>query len=260
MILHNKHSRVSGTIMVFTGSLFLAYIIFGLSLGWGLYFGMVVILAAGLLLLVAGLCRLLGKSLLPSGRYIILKRLFNCGLILFTLLFITIEGFIVVSAATFDDKKADYLLIPGAAIVGDVPSLELLYRLDGALKYMKRYPDIKIVVTGGQGPGENIAEADYMKRYLTRHGIDETQIIVENKSTNTFENISFSRDLIREHDSRNNIKLALVTNDFHVFRSKLLAERLGFKAYGVPAKTPLYIIPNHYTREFFAVIKSMLFD
>ncbi len=246
--------------MISAGALFIAYVLFGLSMGWGLYFGMEIILAAGLLLLVSGIFRLRGRTLLPAGRLVLLRKIFYCGLFLFLLLFAVVEGLIIASAVTYDDKKADYLLIPGAALLGDRPSLELLCRLDRALEYLKDYPGVKVVASGGQGPGESMAEADYMKGYLMGHGVDEAGIIVENRSTNTFENISFSRKLIKSRDSRKDIKLAIATNDFHEFRSKLLAARLGFTAYGVPARTPLYIIPNHYIREFFAVIKSVLFD
>lgn len=252
--------KAFGVVMILIGALFLAYVIFGLSLGWGLYFGVAIILAAGLLLLIAGIFRLCGKTLLPGGRLAFLRKTVSCGLILFLLLFAVIECLIIINAVKYENKKADYLLIPGAALLGDRPSLELLWRLDRALEYLKDHPGTKVVVSGGQGPGESIAEADYMKGYLMGHGVDEAGIISENRATNTFENIRFSRELIKARDNREDIKLAIATNDFHVFRAKLLAGRQGFTVYGVPAKTPLYIIPNHYVREFFAVIKSVLLD
>lgn len=252
--------KISSSTMIIVGSLFLAYILFGLSLGWGIYFGMAIMLAAGLFLLIAGTLRLRGKTLLPAGRFTLVRKVLSSGIILFILIFVIIEGLIIVNAVTFENKKAEYLLIPGAALLGERPSLELLYRLDRALEYLKAYPDTKVVASGGQGSGESIAEADYIKKYLAGHGVYENMIIVENRSTNTYENISFSMKLIKERDDRKGIKLAIVTNDFHVFRSKLLAGRQGITAYGVPARTPLYIIPNHYIREFFAVIKSVLLD
>jgi uncharacterized SAM-binding protein YcdF (DUF218 family) len=152
------------------------------------------------------------------------------------------------------------MIVLGAAMQGSRPSLELRDRLDKALLFYKLCPVKKIIVSGGQGNGEDMPEAQFMKQYLLSHGIPAEKVISEDKSTSTYENIVYSKKLIRESDKRENIKLTIVTNDFHIFRAKFLARREGFTAYGFPSDTPFYIIPNHYVREYFAVIKSAVLD
>ncbi|MFH7375954.1 YdcF family protein, partial [Pseudomonas syringae pv. tagetis] len=85
--------------------------------------------------------------------------------------------------------------------------------------------------------------------------IDETRIILEDKSTSTVENIRFSQKLIPE----NLKKGLLVTNDFHIYRAKLIAKDEGLKTEGLPAKTPTVAIPKSYLREYLSITKYYLF-
>lgn len=98
-----------------------------------------------------------------------------------------------------------------------------------------------------------------MEKYLLEHGINKNMIIKEERSTTTYENISNANSIItqREVGQRNN-KIAICTNDFHLFRAKFIARDMGFEVSGLPSKTPLYIIPNHHVREYFAIIKSLI--
>lgn len=117
-----------------------------------------------------------------------------------------------------------------------------------------------MVVSGGQGIDEDIPEAHAMERYLIDNGIEKNRIIIEDKSTTTFENLKFSLNKIKGVDNKEEIKVLIATNKYHVFRGKLLAKRLGMKPYGLPATVPLPIILQSYIREYFAVIKSFFFD
>ena len=83
---------------------------------------------------------------------------------------------------------------------------------------------------------------------------------MEQESKNTFEYIKNSKALIDKLPDAKSKKVLIVTNSFHVFRAKMLAERFGLEAYGMPCITPIYTLPNNYLREFFAVIKSWTFD
>lgn len=116
------------------------------------------------------------------------------------------------------------------------------------------------MVSGGQGSNEDIAEAYAMEKYLVDNGIEKSRIIIEDKSTSTFQNLRLSLDKIREVDDKENIKILIASNKYHIFRSKLLAKRLGLIPYGLPAKTPPIIIFKSYIREYFAVIKSFFLD
>lgn len=176
------------------------------------------------------------------------------------LIFILIESLIIIGGRRTPDVKVDYVIILGARLYGDIPSPALLERLKVAKEYLIDNTDVKVVVSGGQGLDEDIAEAYAMKKYLINNGIEKDRIIVEDKSTTTFENLKFSLDKIKETNDNNNISLLIASNRYHIFRAKLLAKRLGAIPYGLPAKTPLIIVLQSYIREFLAVIKSYFID
>jgi len=192
----------------------------------------------------------------------------------FLLSFLIIEGMIIYTGQVSEEtmkEDVDYIVILGAGVRGDEPSLSLLYRLHEGLNYAKEHQDAKIVLSGGQGSGENITEAEAMKRYLLIHGIKKERLILEDNSTSTYENMMFTKKMIDQQEVNDEtkpkketedeaIKLMIVTNDFHMLRAKMLAERQGLIAYGLSAKTPAIILPKVYTREYFAIIKSFLFD
>jgi uncharacterized SAM-binding protein YcdF (DUF218 family) len=131
--------------------------------------------------------------------------------------------------------------------------------LDKALDYYNRHPDVDIIVTGGQGINEPFPESVAMEEYLIKHGVPKEQIIQEDKSTSTRENFEFSRRLMNVPDDET-MKIVFITNDFHVFRSRILAKRFGFEGYAISAPTPRVILVNSYLREFFAFVKSMVVD
>lgn len=187
---------------------------------------------------------------------ITLAAVFLIGIIIFSIL----EALIIYNASTIDKGKEDYIVILGAGVRGTKLSMALHDRLLTAVDYANSNPNAKIVVSGGQGPGEDISEAEAMKRFLLSNGIEEDSIIMEDKSTSTYENFKFTKVVLNKMDKRENIKIRIVTNNFHMFRSKMLAERNGFTAYGLPAKLHPLLVPNYYVREVFAFIKSYVFD
>lgn len=184
---------------------------------------------------------------------IIMVLVFLCSVVI-------IEGLIIIEGNKKQSEEVDYLIILGARLYGKIPSPALLERLKVASEYLKDHKDVKIVVSGGQGLDEDIPEALAMSKYLKDDGIEADRIIIEDKSTSTFENLKFSLDRIRETDNRDNIKVLIATNKYHVFRSKLLAKRLGMVPYGLPAKIPPTVVLSSYIREYFAVIKSFFYD
>jgi uncharacterized SAM-binding protein YcdF (DUF218 family) len=149
---------------------------------------------------------------------------------------------------------ADYIIILGARVKGEIPSLALQYRIDAAADYMKKNKDTIAIASGGQGPGEDITEAEAIKRGLLGHGISKDRIILEDKSTDTVENITFSKSLIPDQLETG----LLVTNDFHLYRSKSIAKDQGLDLQGIPAKTPAVAIPKSYSREYLAITKYYL--
>lgn len=162
-----------------------------------------------------------------------------------------------------ENKKVDYVIILGARVKKEKPANSLMERIKTASKYLQKNPEVMVIVSGGQGKNEKISEALAMKRELLKDGIEEKRIILEDKSKNTIENFKFSLEKIEKLNIENNknkkIKILVVTNDYHIFRSKNIAKKVGFnnnyEIYGLPAKTPVLAIPNSYIREFLSNIK-----
>nr|WP_306472394.1 YdcF family protein [Bacillus toyonensis] len=148
--------------------------------------------------------------------------------------------------ATYD---ADYIIVLGSKVNGTKPSYSLQYLIDKAAEYLKSHEKTIAIVSGGQGKGEDISEALAMKDGLIKQNIAEGRIIMEDKSTSTDENITFSKPLIPD----NMKKGMIVTNDFHMFRAKKIAAKQGLQLEGLPAKTPKPIIIPSNVREYLAI-------
>ncbi len=148
-------------------------------------------------------------------------------------------------------QDADYLIILGAKVNGEIPSLSLQNRIDTAAKYAKENENTILITSGGQGPGEEISEAEAMRRELVDKGISESRIFLEDQSTSTYENIKFSKEFIPE-DAKLGI---IVTNDYHLYRSIQIARDAGLEVEGLPAKTPQITLLKSYSREYLSVTK-----
>ena len=178
--------------------------------------------------------------------------------LIFLFFFIIIEGCIIMGGIfnRHSDDAPEYILVLGAGIYGDgSPTLTLEKRLQLGIDFANRYPDAYIVVSGGQGSNEPMPEAHAMAYYLVDRGVKPERIIVEDRSTSTMENFKYSKEIIGDGK-----KIAFITNDFHVFRSTMLARRNGLDASGYGTSTPGIVLVNCYLREFFAMVKSFIFD
>lgn len=149
----------------------------------------------------------------------------------------------------------DYLVVLGAQVKEDGPSVVLRHRLDTAAAYLHDNPDTLCIVTGAQGPNEPCTEAEGMRNYLVSVGVDEGRIVLEPRAFNTQQNIAYSLALMDSPDS----SVGIVTNNFHVFRSVGLAKKQGMaNACGIAAPSnPLYL-PNNILREYFGITKDFL--
>ena len=167
----------------------------------------------------------------------------------------------IVSGARTEEQDVDCMVILGAGIIGERPSLVLTSRLNAAVDYLKTRENIPVIVSGGQGPGETITEAEAMYRYLVRRGIKEDRIWKEETSTSTFENLSFSRQLMEKNGiDTGSAKVAVVSNEFHLYRAKRIAENTGLDPIGVAAETPrLGLRVLYFCREGFALASHFLF-
>ena len=154
------------------------------------------------------------------------------------------------------DETPAFIVVLGAQVQGDGPSLTLKKRLDKTLTFMQEHPDKTVIVSGGQGPDEAHTEASVMARYLIEHGADASRVIEEDKASNTRENLLFSSKLA-EAAGFDTSRVLIVTSDFHMCRAKYIARTLSMEPYGLASDTWPWILKVNYTlREVFAFAKA----
>ena len=164
----------------------------------------------------------------------------------------------VIAARHEPAPDKDFLIILGCGIRKDgTPTPLLRGRIERALAFYEKQKretgrELTFVTSGGQGPDEAISESASMKRYLMERGIPEGQILEEDRSTDTFENMRFSKQIIQAVDP--NGKVAFATTNYHVFRAGLYARRVKMRAVGMGADTKWYFWPNASVREFVGLL------
>ncbi len=254
-----------------------------------LYYGVIVVYSgfftsfAYIWIIFGALCILAGIvcRVYPSVRRKVPLRLevgvitlFSAGVVIFA----AVEILIGISSFTTQKQSADYAIVPGAQFCGDTPGRTLTYRLDEAVEYARIHPNTIIILSGGRAEGEDRSEADVMYDYLAGHGVPEYQMIKEDRSTNTYENMLYSKAIIdgreRERraaartalsemgyevppDSETSINVAIITSNFHVMRAKGIAEKLGIpniSAIAVSSDPVLFV--HNCVRECFAILKD----
>ena len=177
--------------------------------------------------------------------------------------FVVIESLILYYGHRKVEGSTELIIILGARLYGSVPSPSLAERLETGYDYLITHENAIAVVSGGIGKGEDIPEASAMKDYLVAKGIKGERILVEDASTNTFQNIIYSKKLIEENlpdFDLDHEKIGIVTNDYHVFRGVMMGKRFGLHAEGIPAKTPATTLFKGYVREYFGVLKYIFLD
>ena len=168
-------------------------------------------------------------------------------------------GFIVKASHPGQLLPCDHVVVLGAGVRGTVPSLSLRERINAAHDYLIANPDSVAVLSGGQGPGEDITEAACMYRELTQMGIDPSRLLLEEMSTSTMENLTFSMDLLESNTGSRPTRIAIVSSEYHIFRAGLFAKELGLESVGIPAKTSWITLRiNYYLREIVAVWKYLI--
>lgn len=174
-------------------------------------------------------------------------------------------------------RQYDYIIIHGAGLDGPRPTPLLAGRIDKALElWKKQHQHGKFVVSGGQGADEIVSEAQAMRDYLLEKGVPAAAILMEDKSTTTWENLRYSLAVIRadrtsaaaddapaggsvtsnDAPADSEFTTAVVTSDFHVFRCAEYAHNLGIKADGIGSHTKGWYWPTAFIREFIAITKA----
>lgn len=143
-------------------------------------------------------------------------------------------------------RNADYIVVLGAGIIGKKVTPLLASRIEKGIELLRYNPNAVLIMSGGQGPGESIPEGEAMAAYAVDQGVERDQLIVEQKSVSTQENLLFSKAFMEKQKP----KIIIVTTAYHVFRALILARKQGMKCVGFGAKTKWYFTLNAFIREF----------
>ena len=180
-----------------------------------------------------------------------IKKIF-AGIFLCFALIITFE--MVNIFIHFNEKpkqNLDYIIVLGALVTENGPAASTYYRLEKAIGYLYDNENTKCILSGGKGDDEPDTEAKIMSEYLISKNISRDRIILEDKSTSTYENLYNSKEYLDiENDS-----VGIVTNNFHIYRSLLIAKKIGYKnVCGLPSYSLRINLLSNFCRESIALI------
>ena len=188
------------------------------------------------------------------------KKIVSVLLALCLVFFCIVEIPIIKNAGGDEGFEAKYIIVLGAAVHGDTPSLSLMERMESARDYLYAHPDAVAILSGGQGADENVSEAEAMFVWLCSQGIDSTRLIMETASASTKENLANSFELIQSRGDDPDGVTAIVTSEYHIYRAKLIGRELGVELGAVPAHTSyLSVRVNYFIREAFGVTYQWVF-
>lgn len=219
----------------------------------GAFMSLCAILAGVFMNRIMQLCKKHYKS--KKGKILLntLFTVFAVGLICFSLAL----GSVVSCAKTTADNQ-NTIIILGCAVRGETPSFTLSSRINAACDYLMKNPDSVAILSGGQGNNEDISEAQCMYNILTEKGISSERLYLEDKSTNTGENIAFSKQVIDEYNL--STRVAIVSSDYHLKRAKMICEKNGLEDAGtISAASTYFDKPTFYLREVLGVVKEFIF-
>ena len=176
------------------------------------------------------------------------------GLWILGLWFAATEVYLISGARTETEPEPAYIVVLGAQVRGDEPSRSMSDRVAAAAEYLSDHPDTVCIVSGGQGPGENRSEAVCMQEMLLSVGIEPHRVWLEDRATNTEENIAFSLELIEQTTGQRPEQLGIVSSEYHLRRADLVAQRQGCDGVRIAARTSLPLMKlNYFIREAFGI-------
>lgn len=214
---------------------------FGMSIQW-------IWLALGGALIVAGL---LSGLCLPQWLRWAWRGTLGAGLALL----IFLECLVISAMGARAPAGMDYLVVLGASVYADGPSPALTRRVNAVMDCLDEHPDAVIIASGGQGASEPVSEAQCIRDELVRRGVDPGRILLEDRSTDTRENIAFSKALMGRDDAA----VAIVTNNYHMWRSLRLARNAGLtNVHGIAAEYTGPTLFHFMVREAVSIVVSTL--
>ena len=231
-----------------------------LSLSVSLNLGNMMGMAVSVLLFLYGLLMPWVHGILTKWRtHKVLKWVYRGILAAITgiVLLVIVESTCMIVAANRKPESGATVVVLGCRVYGERASLSMVECLDAAYEYLIKHPESMCVLSGGQGDGENITEAECMYRYLVNKGIEESRLFKEEASTTTRENLLFSKQLIAEQNLHPVI--AIATSEYHMYRAGMIANALDITWAAVPGKTAIWLFPTYYVRELYGILYEWIF-
>lgn len=247
--------------------------------GIGTSFAFIWLFFAALCLFLAYGKWICARNLARIPRWIPVSVVTSClaGLMVFAAICILV----FLGAASPDRSGLDYVIVLGARVKENTVSNSLRKRLDKAMEYAQENPDTILVLSGGKGDGEQESEARTMYDYLIYNGVSPEQLLIEERSVSTVENIAFSRVVIEHHRNHDKkeleplterttsvpyaiapdkpLEVGVLTSNFHIYRARLTAEKWGFEnVYGISASSDPVLFVHLCVRECASIVKDRL--
>ena len=239
---------VLGIVYLLTGVACIAYYFligfysrFGLSIQW-------IWLVAGAALIAAGLL-----TRAPVPRW--LRYAWRITLVAGLALLAGLESLVISGMNATAPPGMDYLVVLGASVYADGPSPALTRRVNAVTGCLDRHPDAVIIASGGQGRNEPVSEAQCIRDELVKRGVDPDRIVMEDKSTDTRENMIYSKALMDRPDAA----VGIVTNNFHIWRSLRMARQASLtNVHGIAAEYTGPTLLHFMVRETISIVVHFL--
>ena len=192
---------------------------------------------------------------------------------------------VFMGAAASEERDLDYVIVLGARVKEHTVSNSLKKRLDKAIEYAEKNPETYLVLSGGKGPDEPVSEAQAMYQYLVYNGVRPSQLLLEEHSVSTVENLAYSKIIIDSHrevirhqrEERNRLTfqrepkggyliaadkpldVGVLTSNFHVYRACMIAKKWGFEnVYGISAQSDPVLFIHLCVRECASIVKDRI--
>lgn len=165
------------------------------------------------------------------------------------ILAIVISVFMIRAIDRPPDTPANVIVL-GCRVKENGPSLMLQKRIEAAYEYLSENPEVICIASGGHGDDEPMSEAECIKDGLVSRGISPDRIILEDKSTNTYENIRNSLAIMDSLETER--RAVIITSEFHQLRAAMISKKQGLECYSKSSRTFLPLLPSYWIREWFA--------
>ncbi len=190
------------------------------------------------------------------------KVLMSCAMIFYAVTLTLLVGYIHLSPSAQPSMNAagteNVYIVFGAKVKPDGPAKTLASRLDAAVAAMQEDSRAVCIVSGGQGADEPFTEASCMRDYMTARGISPDRIFLEEKASDTRENIEYSVRLIDELGLSDR-QIICISSETHIPRIRLLCSRAGVDALYIKAETPMKVfLFTTWVREYLSYVKMLL--